>query len=62
MAAKQRIEKYKKTAWELDSFSEIAAHELRQLAKQIQNGSANVSITIKDEDTNKKVQKKLRWF
>lgn len=62
MATKQKTEKYKKALWELDTFSEIAAHELRQMAKRIQNGSADISMTVKDEDTKQKVQKKLRWF
>lgn len=58
---KTNAEKYKKEKWDIDTWSELTAHEVRQLAKEI-SSTAEIDVTIHIKDKEKKAQKKIKWI
>jgi hypothetical protein len=61
---KTKTVKYKKQSWDLDTFSELTAWEVRNLAQEMQDNMKDVSldIDIHLKSKNTKIKKKVRWI
>ena len=58
------MERFKKEKWDLDSFSEISAFEIRNMLKDIDLKSKNeLKIDIELKDGTKEIKlKQLKWY